>query len=629
MFMRQAAKTIVIGLALAFAPATGALADAPGSISQARRLVEAKDFDAAMVVLEDLLLEADAKDKPEILGLLRKTYEELARKAEAEGHPRDAARFRDNLAIISPGRPKKKPARVPEPISEKPAQRARTEPPVRIDPEVKQARSVAPDVRASIDVSTPLQPAPSSASNGPQPAPASAKGVSYGAPAQAATEKIARPEPTSADADRFFAAKRYDEAGRIYVALARKNRLPANRVEHWAYCRCIEVARRLNLQPTSQREWNELDAEVTSIQQLAPKLWLGEYLRNKIAEARRGAGPSASNQPAKSDRLVVRGSAPDDSAEPRFRFPRLLGRMRANSTAQQSPPPADPDAGSGERPLVLSPGSNAEQAQSAASNNPSIAWQVHETANFRIFHRDAGLAAQAGEAAENVRALQAKRWGSAMAARPWSPRCDLYLYPTGQALASETGQPDTSPGFSTIQSNGQRIVARRTNLRGDHPQVLSAILPHEVTHVVLADLFASDQIPRWADEGIAVLAEPYAEQQLRLAELREPVESGRIFPLKKLMGIDSPSAKDWSLYYAQSVSLARFLVDQGTPDRFVQFVKDSTTRGIEPALKSVYEINSVAELESRWLEHVKGRQLGALKEARREPDDQPPPAETR
>jgi hypothetical protein len=350
-------------------------------------------------------------------------------------------------------------------------------------------------------------------------------------------------------------------------------------------------------------------------------------LRDKISVERRAAGPAASNQPAKSDRLVVRGSAPDDSAEPRFRFPRLLGRLRGDSNAQQTPLPADPDAGNSERPLVLSPGSNPEQAQSAASNSPSIAWQVHETASFRIFHRDAGLAAQAGEAAENTRTKEAKRWGRTLAMRPWNPRCDLYLYPTGQALASETGQPETSPGFSTIQSNGQRVVARRTNLRADHPQVLSAILPHEVTHVVLADLFATDQIPRWADEGMAVLAEPSAEQQLRLTELREPVESGRIFPLKKLMGDDSPSAKDWSLYYAQSVSLTRFLVAQGTPDGFIQFVKDSTTRGIEPALKSAYNISSFAELEARWLEHVKERQLGAPNEARRDPEDQPPRVE--
>ncbi len=52
---------------------------------------------------------------------------------------------------------------------------------------------------------------------------------------------------------------------------------------------------------------------------------------------------------------------------------------------------------------------------------------------------------------------------------------------------------------------------------------MTAILPHEVTHVVLADLFTTQQIPRWADEGIAVLAEPNAEQEIRAAELQEPL----------------------------------------------------------------------------------------------------------
>ena len=77
----------------------------------------------------------------------------------------------------------------------------------------------------------------------------------------------------------------------------------------------------------------------------------------------------------------------------------------------------------------------------------------------------------------------------------------------------QPANPRDSPGFSTMVSNGNRVTAPHTDLRADHPQLLTAILPHEVTHVVLADLFTVQQIPRWADEGIAVLAEPRAEQQ--------------------------------------------------------------------------------------------------------------------
>jgi hypothetical protein len=238
-------------------------------------------------------------------------------------------------------------------------------------------------------------------------------------------------------------------------------------------------------------------------------------------------------------------------------------------------------------------------------------WQVHESANFRIFHRNARLAEAVAEAAESVRATQAKRWSSPSALRTWTPRCEIYLYPSGEMLAQATGQPDTSPGFSAMEVNGSRIVARKIHLRTDHAQMQVAILPHEVTHVVVADLFVAQPLPRWADEGIAVLAEPQSEQQLKAAELREPLESRRVFPLDKLMAMDYPDAKDWGIYYAQSVSLTRFLAEQGPPDRFVRFVRASQQTGVGVALRDVYQIGSLDVLQERWLDYAH-RQLATL-----------------
>jgi hypothetical protein len=173
-----------------------------------------------------------------------------------------------------------------------------------------------------------------------------------------------------------------------------------------------------------------------------------------------------------------------------------------------------------------------------------------------------------------------------------------------------------------MMCNGNRVVARRMNLRADHPLLVTAILPHEVTHVVLADLFTDQQIPRWADEGIAVLAEPHAEQETRAAELQEPLEAGRTFDLRKLMAMDYPDAKDWSLYYAQSVSLTRFLVEQGPPDKFVQFVQNSQRNGIEGALRGSYGIGGFADLQDRWMEYARQR-FTPIKEASRDPRSQP------
>src|SRR5262249_34509429 len=149
-------------------------------------------------------------------------------------------------------------------------------------------------------------------------------------------------------------------------------------------------------------------------------------------------------------------------------------------------------------------------------------------------HADAALAARVARVAEATRDEQARRWVGASPAGPWSPRCDIYLYPSSELYHRITGQPEDSPGFSTFGMNSGKVVARRLNLRADHPDLLRAVLPHEVTHAVVADLFPVQQVPKWADEGIAVLTEPVADQDRRLVNLAGPLASGRLFKLSDL-----------------------------------------------------------------------------------------------
>jgi hypothetical protein len=254
------------------------------------------------------------------------------------------------------------------------------------------------------------------------------------------------------------------------------------------------------------------------------------------------------------------------------------------------------------------PATNSQQnGKTVASAPDQVTWQVYETPNFRIYHADPELAQKAGEVAELVRLRQAERWASPAARAAWTPRCDFYLYANGKHFAKSTGQTETAPGFSTMGTSGNKVVTRLIHLRADHPELLAAVLPHEVTHVVMADLFAVQQIPRWADEGLAVLAEPVETQRLRSAELKEPLESGGLIDLGKLMTMDYPAPNHLSLYYAQSISLTRFLVGQGPPEQFLKFVRHSQRGGVELALKEVYQIQGLAALEDRWLAYARGQ----------------------
>ena len=669
------------------------LGAAPGGaeiLAQARELVASREYQKAATILEEGLPESSAADRAQMVALLRQTYHNLIKQAETAGKTREAAEYREDLAILepetaspwgkdaSPGpartphlspdvpavatpapRPQpaqtlaiprssaspeqlqelKEPSPLPEPASlpglDGPAQPPTDSQPV-IPPPIKVATRpnashqaaaarvggdrLAADASAPIGAGTsaPLQGA--TRSNGPV----------------ASSSQPPRANSVLAQADQWFTEKKYSEAGQAYAQLAAQNELPAQRRAVWAYCRWVAVVALINAHPQSDQEWDAIEQEVRSIRKLTPGNWYGEYLQNRVAEARRAVHGNS-----RGGKLVVRGSAPDDDLPPRF--PRLFARSGpAAVSAQQSN-----SGGGGEQPLGLpaatsqeprevvpaTPGTAASapaQAQAgddrnsaegaagttpvqqsgqengaeAAESSPAapvpLTWHVRETVNFRIYYTDPTYVEKAAEAAEAIRSLQATRWGSSAAHVAWSPPCDIYLYPTSKDFARLTGQPDTSPGFSTMGVNGTRVVGRRVNLRADHPQLLTAILPHEVTHVVLADLFTQQQIPRWADEGMAVLAEPKAEQVSRASELNDPLREGRVFKLSELMAIDYPSADAWNLYYAQSVSLTSFLVELGTPEEFVRFVRNAQRKGTEVALREAYHINGFSELENRW-----------------------------
>ena len=97
--------------------------------------------------------------------------------------------------------------------------------------------------------------------------------------------------------------------------------------------------------PRSAREWDDIEAEVRSIQRLTPGNWYAEYLINKIAEARHARRRPA----AASDGMVVRGSAPEEpspqlqpeaQAQPPAPAPsrrRIFGRSRGPAAVTEQP----------------------------------------------------------------------------------------------------------------------------------------------------------------------------------------------------------------------------------------------------------------------------------------------------
>ena len=142
---------------------------------------------------------------------------------------------------------------------------------------------------------------------------------------------------------------------------------------------------------------------------------------------------------------------------------------------------------------------------------------------------------------------------------------------------------------------------------------------------MLADLFTEKQIPGWADEGMAVLAEPVSNRPPPACG--GPLEQNRLFRLSELMAIDYPNAECGVADYAQSVSLTQFLVELASPEQFVAFVKRADHQGIEQASERVPHrglrrpgepVENYARRQVATIAASKGSSAGATDESRKE-----------
>jgi hypothetical protein len=142
-------------------------------------------------------------------------------------------------------------------------------------------------------------------------------------------------------------------------------------------------------------------------------------------------------------------------------------------------------------------------------------------------------------------------------------------------------------------------------LTGPLDRLLASNLPHEVTHTVFADHLKA-AVPRWADEGAAILAEDEDERQRHDRLARRLLSEGRTFGLRRLLAMrDFPS--DAMVLYAQGYSVTHFLVERKGPRTFAQFVAEGVRAGWDEALQEHYGFRSVEELEAAWLASLGSR----------------------
>ena len=214
------------------------------------------------------------------------------------------------------------------------------------------------------------------------------------------------------------------------------------------------------------------------------------------------------------------------------------------------------------------------------------------TDNFVVEAPNERIARVVGETAERERKARALLWlGKELPA--WSERCTLRVTVTSHG----------SGGFTTFNFDDGKVLSRTMGVSGTLEDILTCVLPHEITHTILADHFR-EPLPRWADEGAAVLSEDKAMREKYHADLTGLLRAGRALPLRRLVAVtDYPD--DPMALYTEGFTLTEFLVERKDRKTFLQFLKQGKRDGWEKAVKENYGYADLEKLEDAWLAAMK------------------------
>jgi tetratricopeptide (TPR) repeat protein len=342
------------------------------------------------------------------------------------------------------------------------------------------------------------------------------------------------------DARALFTQGKYAEAGQAFAAAAgRQAPLTEADAALWAYCRIKLAADRVNAPACDAATAAAAEKEIAAALQLAPNNVEFQHVGRKLLAVAR----------------------------------------------QKQHAPALPNSG------LASP-----------DRELGGSWQLVETSSFRVrYQGDRAAAERLATAAEAKRKEIFERWSGPPAAAWDQLKCEVVLHPTADGFAKMTQRPAGATGHAMVKLTGGRPTERRIDVRTDDPVFLTNALPRELTHVVLADLFPHTPPPKWAEEGMAVLAGDPDEIGRFVRTLPRCHRDGQLLPLAALMDLkEFPEASRITGFYCESVTLVDYLVKLKGERAFTNFLRDCQRYGTASALKRTYGFETPQALETAW-----------------------------
>jgi len=177
-------------------------------------------------------------------------------------------------------------------------------------------------------------------------------------------------------------------------------------------------------------------------------------------------------------------------------------------------------------------------------------------------------------------------------------RVKIYIYDSSEDYVVAGKQAGWSHGSATPT---QKKIRTFPTAHG----FFDSTLPHELGHIVFREFVGyRTNIPLWFEEGVAM----YVERAKRFGahdHVRQSMKDGTFIPLEELTLLGySPMTDEETvaLFYAESASVVKFLIDEHSKSKFVRFCRKlKEGKPFNWALDSVYiRFKDINKLNDAW-----------------------------
>ncbi len=226
-------------------------------------------------------------------------------------------------------------------------------------------------------------------------------------------------------------------------------------------------------------------------------------------------------------------------------------------------------------------------------------WQVVKSSHFLVMHQaDEAFAKRVSDKAEACYTAISADLGFTRYQNfwVWDNRVKILIYPT----AAEFVAACKAPGWALGQASYARHEIASYQQSG--PGFLDSLLPHELSHLILADYIGVERVPLWLTEGFAQWV-----QEGRAPSGFVPAKGFRLTDLMRMDIRRNTDPQRVAIFYAQSASVVGFMISAyGGPafGKFCKALRDG--KPVDAALVAAYapDIPSAEVLEQKWMKSL-------------------------